>query len=619
MKKLKSLDEATLFISQINAGDLKIAAPLGLGKCNQLVNLVYEKFKKSPDRRLEIYSALSLDIPQPKSSLENKLLKPFLDRHFGADYPRLQYVIDLQAKKVPAHIQIHEFYFLAGQFINNTHAQQNYISLNYTHAARGICNRGLQVLIQLIAKKGDSYSLSCNPDMTLDLADMYRAQNKKLHIIGVVHPDLPYLGGDAVVDENFFDAVLETSEVHHELFALPRNPVDLTDHLIGMHASQIIEDDGTLQIGIGSLSDALVHWMIQRHQKNDDYQKMVSQFWSERKKSPGLKLYHNTFTEGLYGTSEMVMDGFMYLRQAGILKRSIFDQDEQKKRYLHGAFFLGSKKLYQWLRDLKGEDFDGLSMTRVSKVNDLYDEHEMALRRQRKNARFFNTCMQVDLLGGVASDTLANGQVISGVGGQYNFVAMSQELPGSHSILMVRSTRVKNGKRLSNIVTTNGQITIPRHLRDIIITEYGIAYLHGKSDAEVIQALIAVSDSQFQSGLVQWAKENHKLAADYEIPQEFRNNNPEKLKEFHQKYKNYFPEAPFGLDFDDVEFRLIKALTQFKAQSKIKSILTLVSHLFSSRKKYQTELQRMQLDKVRSLKDFFERWVVISALSNYKK
>lgn len=600
MKKLKSLDEAALFVTEINTGDLKIGVPLGLGKANQLINLIYEKFKKTSQRKLEIYSALSLDLPLLKTPLEKKLLTPFLQRHFGADYPRLQYVIDLHSKKVPDHIKIHEFYFLAGQFLQNAQAQENYISLNYTHAARGISERGLQVLIQIVAKKGNSYSLSCNPDMTLDLADIYREQNKKLYVIAVVHPDLPFLGGDAVVDESFFDAVVESDEVQHQLFALPRAPVDPTDHMIGFHASQLVPDEGTLQIGIGSLSDSLVHWMIQRHQHNEDYRKIA-----------GPSTYHlEPFTKGLYGTSEMIMDGFMHLRQAGILKRMIFDQDEKKQRYLHGAFFLGSKKFYEWLRQLNNEDYEGLSMTRVSKVNDLYDEHEMALRRQRKNARFFNTCMQVDLLGAAMSDTLGNGQVVSGVGGQHNFVAMSQELVDSKSVLMLRSTRQQKGRRRSNIVTQNGQITIPRHLRDVIITEYGIAELRGKSDTEVIQALIQISDSQFQSELIQWAQKNNKLSKNYHLPEEFKNNTPEKIKAFIDSNSDFFPEAPFGLDFTPTEFKLIKALTHFKEKPKLNAIASLISNLFVSSERYRQEIEHF------GHLSFMERRIVLSALAD---
>ncbi len=88
------------------------------------------------------------------------------------------------------------------------------------------------------------------------------------------------------------------------------------------------------------------------------------------------------------------------------------------------------------------------------------------------------------------------------MGGQYNFVAISNELPDSHSILMMKSYHISHGKKSSNIVWSHEQITIPRHLRDIVITEYGIAALKGKSDEDVIKSLIEISDSEFQSELV---------------------------------------------------------------------------------------------------------------------
>ena len=622
MKKIKNLDEACQFVLSLADGDLKLAAPLGLGKANQLLNLIYDNFKsKYKSRRLEIYTALSLDLPELKSDLEIKLLKPFLDRHFGTDYPRLQYVSDLIKKKVPKNIKIFEFYFRASQFLKVASAQENYISLNYTHAARALAERGLQVVVQLVAKSDkypNRYSLSCNSDMTLDLVDLYHKKNKKIFIIGVVHPDLPFLAGDAEVGEEFFEAIVESPEVRHQLFALPRNPINSVDHLIGFHASQLIVDDGTLQIGIGTLSDALVYSTLQRQQKNSLYNKMVADFHQEKPRPTDLDSTLGVFQQGLYGTSEMLMDGFMHLRQAGVLKRMIFDLDENRKRFLHAAFFLGSKKLYEWLRNLSEEDYRGLGMTRVSKVNDLYDAHEMSLRRQRKNARFFNTCMEVNILGAACSDTLPSGQVVSGVGGQFNFVAMSQELSDSHSVLMLRSTRTKNGKRFSNIVTTLGQTTIPRHLRDIVITEYGIAFLHGKSDSEVIIALIEISDSEFQQRLIDWAKKNNKLSPDYELPAEYRQNNPARIHTFIKKYKseNVFSEAPFGLDFSENEFKLIKALSALKEKSKLQKLKILLFGLVESKNKYEAELKSLNLFNVKNMKDFLQRHVVKSALSS---
>ena len=119
-------------------------------------------------------------------------------------------------------------------------------------------------------------------------------------------------------------------------------------------------------------------------------------------------------------------------------------------------------------------------MASVMFVNHLFGNQELATA-QRRDARFLNTTMMVTLSGGACSDGLEDGRVVSGVGGQYNFVAMAHELPGARSILMLRSTRSKGGKTTSNIVANYGHITIPRHLRDIVITEYGIAELQGKS------------------------------------------------------------------------------------------------------------------------------------------
>lgn len=177
---------------------------------------------------------------------------------------------------------------------------------------------------------------------------------------------------------------------------MPKPEVDRIDHHIGLHTSQLIANDGTLQIGIGSLSDAVVHSLILRHRNTDIYKKCIGEISNVQ--SVELKNW-DPFEHGVYGTSELLMDGFMHLRRSGILKRQIFDLDEKQICYLHAAFFLGSKELYDWLRHLEGEDRSGLRMTRVSKVNDLYDANEFALRKQRKNARFINTTMKVSLLG----------------------------------------------------------------------------------------------------------------------------------------------------------------------------------------------------------------------------
>lgn len=621
-KKFNSLQEANSYILSQYDGDLRVAIPLGLGKPNQLINLIYDSFVLNPQKKLEIYTALSLDIPQPKTEIESKLLEKFIDRHFGEQYPRLNYLKDLFDRRPPENVKVYEFYFLAGQYSQIQSAQQNYISLNYTHVARGIAGRGLQMAIQYISPARQNtdgrtmYSLSCNPDVTLDLVDHYKKQNKKIFTVGVVHPDLPYLGGDAEVPEDFFDVIIESPEVQHPLFALPRNAVDDVDHMIGFHASQLLPDGGTLQIGIGSLSDALVYSLILRHEQNAEYKTLAENFWNFQHRPSGIEYCEQPFLEGIYGTSEMLMDGFMYLRQANILKREVFDQDEHKKIYLHGAFFLGSKALYNWLKSLNEVDHKGLSMTRVSKVNDLYDSNEHALRRQRRKARFYNTTMNVNLLGGVSSDTLPNGTVISGVGGQYNFVSMAQELQDAHSVLLVRSTRRSKGKRLSNITILGEQMTIPRHLRDIVITEYGIANLKGKTDAEVVAALIEIADSEFQGELIQWAKKQGKLPQAYQLPKSAQNNTPQKIQEFlgRSREKGLFSVYPFGSDFTEVEQRLIGSLSTLKEKSKLEIVQTLLRGLFVSSEDFHAELTHLHLDSPHTFKQWIGRFLVLGLL-----
>ncbi len=178
--------------------------------------------------------------------------------------------------------------------------------------------------------------------------------------------------------------------------------------------------------------------------------------------------------------------------------------------YLHGGFFLGPRDFYQKLRDLDADGQERICMTGVRRTNQLLLDYPLYCA-QRRDARFINTGMIASLNGAVASDALEDGTVISGVGGQYNFVAMAHDLPGARSVLCIRATRGEGKELRSNIVPFYGYTTIPKHLRDIIVTEYGVADLRGQSDAEVIKRLINVADSRFQEELLAFAKTHGKL------------------------------------------------------------------------------------------------------------
>lgn len=639
------------------------ATPLGLGKPNRLLNALYQAAKADPQVHFKLMTALSLARPHPGADLERRFLGPFAQRWWGNDYPDLDYVRDVRNGTVPANIEIREFYMQSGSMLGRPLAQRNYISVNYTHVARDVAATGVNLAVQMIARRdtpeGPRYSLSCNTDTTFDLADRVREDGRTLMTIGVVHPALPYIGNDAEVGPEFFDAILECPDERHTLFALPRQPVEDAEYALGLHASTLVKDGGTLQIGIGALSDALVYALRLRHQDNATWRATVEPLLDPHQRLLAQKIGgFDTLDTGLYGASEMVMDGFMELHKAGILKRRVYDhlplqrllnrrqigttlrasdidmlvesgvyprplnedhvrtlihhgllpagsqmQDRdtlrlpdgtlvdallpagaaraaiaavidqvplRNGRFLHGAFYLGSHALYDWMRGLSAADYEGFCMTRVSHINELYGGQEALHLAQRHEARFFNTCMMQTLLGAAVSDALDNGQVVSGVGGQYNFVAMAHAVPTGRSVLMLRATRESQGVVRSNIVWNYGHTTIPRHLRDLVITEYGVADLRGQSDEECIKRLLSITDARFQDDLAARARSAGKLDAAWQIPPRWRQNTPATLSAAltAAKAKGLFPLFPFGADFDATEERLLAALRWLKAHTQ---------------------------------------------------
>jgi hypothetical protein len=243
--------------------------------------------------------------------------------------------------------------------------------------------------------------------------------------------------------------------------------------------------------------------------------------------------------------------------------------------YLKGAFFLGSKEFYAWLRELGGADYEGLVMSRVSDVNQLYGGREQLDAAQRRDARFFNTSMMATLLGAAVSDALDDGRVVSGVGGQYNFVAMAHAIPGGRSALLLRSTRTRASRVESNIRWNYGHTTIPRHLRDVFITEYGVADLRGKSDEACIRAMLSISDARFQDELAAAAIASGKLARDFRIPDAWRRNTPQALTARLEPFtaRGFFPQFPFGSDFSAIERRLLPALMWLKKHTADRRLL----------------------------------------------
>ncbi len=594
---------------------LVVGLPLGLGKANHILNALYARAAADPSIKLTLFSALTLEKPKPASLLEARFGGPLVERLFGG-YPDLVYVAPLRAGKLPPNIEVLEFFFLAGRWLRVPFAQQHYISANYTHAASYLLERGLNVVLQLVAKRvvgGESrYSLSCNTDISLDILRVRNEGRAAFKLIGQVNSELPFMPGPADLPAQEFSAVLDSPATDFPLFAPPAEPVSDTKYAIGLHAAGLVRDGGTLQIGIGQVGDALAQGLIVRHRHNSQFVEVMARL------APGAAAREaGTFEKGLYGVSEMVFEAFLGLMRAGILKRTVDGV------ILHGAFFLGPKAFYRALREMTPDEISRICMMPVSFTNALYGDED-AKRRARIDARFVNSAMMATLMGAAVSDGLESGQVISGVGGQYNFVAQAFALEGARALLALEATRFAGRKVASNIRWSYGHETIPRHLRDVFITEYGVADVRGKSDAEVIAAMLAIADSRFQDELVRQAKDAGKLPKGHEIPAVHRENFPERIAAALKPAREagLLPSFPFGSDFTEVEKRLIPALQLLQAAQRTPAQLPglLWEGLTRTPDAADAEcLARLGLDRPSTLAERFYRALVSAALARSRK
>ncbi|WP_422403696.1 acetyl-CoA hydrolase/transferase C-terminal domain-containing protein [Pseudomonas sp. GZD-209] len=613
---LCSIDQAVDQVLTRLPAHIHVGLPLGLGKPNAFVNALYARVRDLPQRRLTIYTALSLGRPPLGDGLQRRFLEPFVERVF-ADYEELTYVADLRADSLPPNIRVEQFFMQPGSLLHSVSAQQDYISSNYSHAARDINAKGLNLVAQLVAatpERPDHLSLACNPDITLDLLPMIekrRAAGETILLLGQVHSELPYMPGDSELAITDFDLLIDEPE-QRRLFSTPNMPVSTQDHCIGLHASSLVRDGGTLQIGIGAMGDAVAAALLARQGDNDGYRALLEALdigpWQALiEREGGL----DAFAQGLYGCSEMFVSGLLALAEAGVVRRPA---DEQGV-LVHGGFFLGPQAFYQRLREMPLAQRAQFAMTRISFINELYGQEDLK-RRQRRDARFINTAFGMTLLGAGVADQLEDGRVLSGVGGQYNFVAQGHALEGGRSILLLRSWREAGGEVSSNLYWTYGHCTIPRHLRDVVITEYGIADLRGQTDSEVIARLLAISDSRFQPELMEQAKAAGKLAKDFALDERYRDNTPERLEAIRARHARLFPEYPLGSDFTAQERDLLRALNWLKSKFKLSEVLELGKAALDAPgpEGYEAHLVRMHLDQPKGLKEELYQRLLLAGL-----
>jgi hypothetical protein len=194
--------------------NLVVGLPLGLGKANHVANALYARASADRSINLTFFTALTLEKPKPKNLLQWRFIAPVIDRLFG-DYPDLAYAEALRAGALPPNIRVIEFFLLAGRWLHVPAAQQHYISANYTHAASYLLAAGMNVAVQLVAKRVvggvPRYSLSCNTDLTLDLLRARGEGRASFKLVGQVNSELPFMPGEGDLPAEQFSAVLDSA------------------------------------------------------------------------------------------------------------------------------------------------------------------------------------------------------------------------------------------------------------------------------------------------------------------------------------------------------------------------------------------------------------------------
>jgi hypothetical protein len=168
---------------------------------------------------------------------------------------------------------------------------------------------------------------------------------------------------------------------------------------------------------------------------------------------------------------------------------------------------------------------------------------------------------------------------------------------------MLRATRGQAVRSESNVRWTYGHTTIPRHLRDLVITEHGIADLRGACDEDCITAMAAITDARHQPGLLDAAKAAGKLRKDFSPPGTWQDNSAADLAKRLRPFRRsgLLPDYPLGCDFTPVEQRLAKALGWLKAATatrggKLRTIARAFAPTTSPTLADEAALARMGLD-----------------------
>jgi len=303
-------------------------------------------------------------------------------------------------------------------------------------------------------------SFGVGVDTTLTAARLAR------YVVAQVNDEMPRTYGDSFIHVNKIDAIVESSR---PLCALKKPEVTDMQIAIARNVASLIEDGSVLQTGIGGIPDAVLPLLMDR-------------------KDLGVH-------------SELVSDGVIPLIDAGVITGA---RKNFKPRKIILGFALGSKNLFDYVDNNPIFEFHPTAYT-----------NDPALIARNDKMVAINSALQVDITGQVCSDSIGT-YFYSGIGGQVDFLRGASRAKGGKPIIALPST-AKNDtvSRIAPMLDPGAGVVTSRGLIRYVVTEYGVAYLHGKTIRERAQALISIAHPKFRDQLFEycertkWLQKNH--------------------------------------------------------------------------------------------------------------
>jgi 4-hydroxybutyrate CoA-transferase len=282
------------------------------------------------------------------------------------------------------------------------------------------------------------------------------------HVIAQVNTEMPRTYGDSFIHVNQLDAIVDSSR---PLCAMKRPVITEMHVAIARNVAGLIDDGAVLQTGIGGIPDAVLPFLLDR-------------------KDLGIH-------------SELVSDGVISLIEAGVLTGA---RKNFNPRKIILGFALGTKKLFDFVDNNPIFEFHPTAYT-----------NEPALIARNDNMVAINSALQIDLTGQVCSDSIGT-RFYSGIGGQVDFLLGAGRSKGGKAIIAISST-AKNGtiSRIVPMLSPGAGVVTSRGLIRYVVTEYGVAHLHGKTVRERTQALIDIAHPNFREELYEFCEKTRWL------------------------------------------------------------------------------------------------------------